>query len=180
MPSPANQPDKRRRRSQSVGDLKKLLAAAEASDAARQAPPQKKRERRRKRNSLVRAIDKLISVAGISVNNKEGHAPEAPAHSKVEKEQKPEPPVEQLAPPQEQEETCTEDMDCSDLSIRGGTLQEIFKFVALSNWKQIEESSGEDSCATKRIAVWRDRSLAINFLFGLSRWKMTISLLRLM
>lgn len=49
----------------------------------------------------------------------------------------------------------------------------IFKFVALSNWKQIEESSGEDSCATKRIAVWRDRSLAINFLFGLSRWKMT-------
>jgi hypothetical protein len=50
-----------------VGDLKQLLAAEDASATAKAAAqPPKKRERRRKRNSLVRAIDKLISVAGIA------------------------------------------------------------------------------------------------------------------
>jgi hypothetical protein len=62
-----SQAERRRRRSRSVGDLKQLLAAEDASTTAKAAAqPPKKRERRRKRNSLVRAIDKLISVAGIA------------------------------------------------------------------------------------------------------------------
>lgn len=62
-----SQAERRRRRSRSVGDLKQLLAAEDASATAKAAAqPPKKRERRRKRNSLVRAIDKLISVAGIA------------------------------------------------------------------------------------------------------------------
>lgn len=63
-----DQAERRRRRSRSVGDLKQLMASCdEAASAAQQAAqPPKKRERKRKRNSLVRAIDKLISVAGIT------------------------------------------------------------------------------------------------------------------
>jgi hypothetical protein len=50
--------DKRRRRSRSVGDLKSLLVEAEGANG------KQRRRRKRKRNSLVRAIDKLISIAG--------------------------------------------------------------------------------------------------------------------
>jgi hypothetical protein len=70
-----SQAEKRRRRSRSVGDLKQLMAVSdEAATTVQASTLPKKRERRRKRNSLVRAIDKLISVAGINGTAPRSHA----------------------------------------------------------------------------------------------------------
>lgn len=55
--------------------------------------------------------------------------------------------------------------------------------MAVSNWKELCPLEGEEPATTandpaagdssKRTLVWRDRSLALNFLFGLRRWKVS-------
>lgn len=43
----------------------------------------------------------------------------------------------------------------------------IFRYVALANWKRI--AVPDDSSTATTMLVWKDRSLALNFLFGLRR-----------
>jgi hypothetical protein len=52
----------------------------------------------------------------------------------------------------------------------------------VSNWKELCPLEGEEPVTTandpavdssRRTLVWRDRSLALNFLFGLRRWKVS-------
>lgn len=95
----------------------------------------------------------------------------------------------------DQPEDCPPDDATVDVSLHGGTLPEyvdacqllrvtfwlttlnrIFRYVVVSNWKSRAEAALRDPIGDTRCMIWKDRSLVLNFLFGMRRYDTALGL----